>query len=500
MQLEKARIEFAQLQRRISAIEHATSLVFFDGETSAPPDTADNRIRTLEVLNDTIYKLKFGDETTRVTDYLRENEEQLTFLEKRSLELLKRESDRIKSVPKEKYIQYESLISKAQDALHRANDNQDYDAFLPYLEEIVERLSEFAAYSDSGLSTYDYYLDKYETGMNTEKYDKIFDVIKAEVPPLLQEIMARPQVDDSCLKGDFPSDKQADLAVYIMELLRLDLGKVGLATGDHPFTSKMGSPHDERIVTKYSRKDFSFSLYNMLFECGHTLSEMGQQDQVLYTLIEGTATFGLLEAQTRFYENVVGRSREFIEFLYPELETLFPETVGNYSSEELYRAVNKVQPSPIRIGSDEVTNNLHVLVRYEVEKAVMDGSLSVRDLPDAWAEKYKKYLNVEVKNPVQGLLQDIHWSSGDIGYFPTAALGNIYLALTVDKMNEDIDLSQCIREGYFETINKWNREHIWKNTGLYDTKDVMEKFVGVHTDCEPYIRYLKGKYREIYSI
>ena len=500
MELERARIEFSKLQKRVSAIKHAISLIFFDGETTAPRDTVDNRIKALEVLNDELFKLKFGDETNRLTDYLRENEDLLTIYEKRSLELLRREWERVNLVPKEKYVEYENCVAKARDALHKANDNQDYKIYYPHLEEVIDKLCEFPSYSKTSLSAYDYYLDKYEPGISSEQYDSLFEVIKTEIPRLLQAIMEKPQVDDSCLKGDFPSNKQSDLAIYIMELLQLNLGRVGLSTGEQPFTSQMGSLYDERIVTRFSRKDFSSSLYNVLYECGHVLYETGQRENVAYTFIDGAASLGIMESQTRFYENVVGRSRPFIEFLYPELKNLFPDTIGNYTPEDIYLAVNKVQPGPIRIGSDEVTNNLHVLIRYELEKALMDKSLSVKDLPDAWAEKYKKYLNVDVKNPISGVLQDIHWASGDVGYFPTAILGNIYLALIVEKMSEEINLNKCLRDGDFSLINLWNREHIWKRAGLYDTKTVMSKYVGVATSAEPYVRYLKEKFSEIYNL
>ena len=500
MELEKARVEFSNLQKRIAAITHATELMFYDGETIAPPETTDNRIRTIEILNDEKYKLKFGDDTVRLAEYLKENEDVLTMYEKRSLELLLRDINRKRHIPKEKYVKYESLIASSEDAWHRAIESEDYEVFRPYLERIIDSTIEFAGYFNSDMSPYSYCLDNYEPGIDIDTYEAIFDAVRKEIPPLLQQIMERPQIDDSCLYGDFSSDKQADLAVYIMELLGINLQRVGLATAEHPFSTNLGSHFDERIVTRYSRKDFSFSLYTMLFQCGHVLCTTGQEDNVAFTFIDNAESLGIFESQCRFYENVVGRSREFIELIYPELTGLFPELSEKYSSEDIFLAVNKVTPGPIRMGSDEVTNNLHVLVRYELEKALMDKSLSVKDLPDAWAEKYKKYLNVDIKKLSQGVLQDIHWSSAAIGYFPMAVLGNTYLASIVGKMKEDIDLEDCIRQGDFKLINLWNREHVWKRSGLYDTKMVMEKYVGVDINPEPYIRYLKEKYSEVYGL
>lgn len=500
MDLQKAREEFSSLQQRIAAINHATSLIFFDGETTAPPDTAQNRIRSLEVLNEEVLKLKFGDETLRLLDILHEHEDELSLLEKRSLEILRRESEKNRLIPTEKYIKYESLLVSAQDAWHKANEDQNYGLFLPYLEEVMNTVIEFAGYCNCSTTPYDYCLDNYEPGINTQVYDGIFDVIKKEIPPLLSKIMEKPQVDDSCLMGDYSQDKQNDLATYIVQLLRLDTGKVGLSTADHPFSTNIGSHLDQRIVTKYNRKDFTQSLYTMLYECGHVLYEMGQPDDVLYTFIDGSASLGIMESQSQFYENNVGRSRGFIENIYPELLALFPGSFDEHTPEDIYLAVNKVNPGPIRMGSDEVTNSLHILIRYEIEKALFDKTLTVWELPDAWAEKYKKYLNVDVKNPVQGVLQDIHWAHGAIGYFPTAVLGSVYRSLIAERMDQEIDLQSCLKKADFDLINLWNKEHVWQKAGIYDTNTVMEEFVGVKVTPEPYIDYLKKKYSEIYKL
>ena len=500
MKLENARIEFSRLQKRISAINHATELMFFDGETIAPPDTIDNRIRTLDVLNDEKHKLKYGEDTVRLADYLKENEDVLTIFEKRSLELLLRDIDRKRLIPKDKYVKYESLIASAEDAWHKANEGEDYEIFRPYLEQIIDKTIEFAGYCNSSITPYNYCLYNFEYGIDIQVYDRIFDAIRAEIPPLLKRIIEKPQVDDSCLYGDFSVDKQTELAVYIMGLLQLNPERVGLATAEHPFSTYLGSHFDERIVTRFSRKDFTFSLYTMLFQSGHVLCTMGQEDNVAYTFVDNAESLGIFESQCRFYENVIGRSRTFIEYIYPELVELFPDPLEKYSAEDVFLAVNKVAPGPIRMGSDEVTNNLHILVRYEIEKALMDKSLSVKDLPEAWAEKYKKYLNVEVDSPVRGVLQDIHWASGAIGYFPMAVLGNTYLASIVEKMKEDLDLDACIGQGNFKLINLWNREHVWRRAGLYDTQMVMNKYVGTDINAEPYIRYIKDKYSKVYGL
>ena len=500
MDLEKSRQEFARLQKRITGLYHAIDLLFLDGETSAPSSATANRISTLEVLNDTLYNLKFGHPTVELVELLTENESELNLVERRSLEVLKKEIYRNKSIPKDKFIKHQSLISAAHDAWHMATEENDYELFRPYLEQIFTSIRGFAKTFNRD-NPYDYCLDYHEAGSTTKLYDGVFDYVRNDVVPLLQQINEKPPIDNSCLIGDYSAPKQETLSKYIMEIMGLDLDHVGLSTSEHPFTKRLGSHLDQRITTRYSRKDFTFSLYTILFGCGYALTEMGQGDELCYTLADGSASFGIMEGQTRFYENIIGRSRPFIKYIFPKLKQLFPTSIKDSSVDNLYLAINKVSASPVRMGSDEITNNLHVLVRYELEKELMNEELSFNDLPDAWAQKYKEYLGVEVKDHNHGVLQDMLWADAAIGYFPTAVLGNAYSALMLEKMHNDLNVEECIIKGDIESINQWNREHIWKHIGLYDAHTLMEKFVGVpEINGEAYIGYLKYKYSEIYKL
>lgn len=501
MNLEQARQEFAKIQKNITALNYSLDLLFFDGETAAPPNSLSNRIHTLEVLNDELYNLKYGEATYEIMDCLTENENQLTLVEKRSLDVLKRDVDRMKSTPKAEFIKYQSLVASTRNAWHTANEEGDYEILRPHFEGLFERIRSIALSRNPGVDPYDYCLNRFEPGSNVKFYDIFFDAVRSDIVPLLMEINEKPPVDDSCLKGDYSAGKQEELALYIMNVMGVDMNKVGLFTSLHPFTKRMGSHFDERITTRYSRKDFTFSLYTVLFGCGFALAETGQDDEIAYTLADGSTSIGIMECQTRFYEHIIGRSRPFIELIYPKLKSLFPTSIKDSTAEDLYLALNKVTAGPIRAGSDEVTNNLHVLVRYELEKALMNRDLSFSDLPDAWAEKYMEYLGVKVTNHTQGVLQDMLWSDAAIGYFPTAVLGNAYSALILDKMKEDIDFDTCVGKGDIVTINNWNREHIWKHMGLYDAHTVMEEILGIPSlDSGAYIEYLRKKYSEIYNL
>ena len=500
MNLEKARQDFAKIQKNISSIDYAIDLLIFDGETAAPPNSASNRIFTLEIMNDELYSMKFGEEMAEIVECLKENESELNLVEKRSLTLLMREMDRIKRISKEEYAKYQSLTATTANAWHQANEADDYELLRPHLEGLFESARKFGKSANPEISPYEYFLNIHEPGSSTEAYDAVFDNVRQNIVPLLKQIQERPQVDSSCLIGDYSAKKQEELAFYIMELMGLNMDNVGLATSAHPFIREIGSHFDERITTRYSRRDFTFSLYTILFSCGCALAGQGQDDDVAYTYADGSGSIGLLEGQTRFYEHIIGRSKPFINYIYPKLKALFPTSIKDSTPEDLYLAINKVEAGPIRAGSDEVTNNLHVLVRYELEKALMSGDLSCKDLPDAWAEKYMEYLGVKVENPTQGILQDILWADGIIGYFPTGVLGNVYSALTLDRLSRDVDFESCVSKGDFASINEWNRERVWRHMGLYDGKEVMEKFLGISSlDGSRYVEYLKNKYSEIYK-
>ena len=501
MNLEQSRQEFAKIQKNITALNYATDLLFLDGETAAPPNSVNNRIFTLKIINDELYNIKYGEKTAELMAYLLENESELSLIERRSLEVLRRDMARMRSLSKKEYIEYQSLITSAGNAWHMANEEGNYELLRPYLEKLFGKVRELAINYNPDAHPYDYCLDNFEPGSTTEFYDKFFDGVRKDIVPLLKQIMEKPQVDDSCLIGDYSAKRQEELALYIMESIGLDMDRVGLSTSLHPFTKRLGSHFDERMTTRYSRKDFTFSLYTILFGCGYALAEMGQDDELAYTLADGSASIGIMEGQTRFYEHIIGRSRQFIKYIYPKLKSLFPTSIKDSTAEDLYVAINKVSAGPIRAGSDEVTNNLHVLVRYELEKALMNNDLSFKDLPDAWAEKYMEYLGVEVKNHSQGVLQDMLWSDGAIGYFPTAVLGNAYSALMLEKMKEDVDIEACARKGDVAPINHWNREHVWKYIGLYDAHTVMENFLGISSlDSAAYTEYLNDKYSEIYKL
>jgi carboxypeptidase Taq len=284
-----------------------------------------------------------------------------------------------------------------------------------------------------------------------------------------------------------------------METMGLDLTHVGLATTEHPFTTSFGSHLDERITTHHHRDDFASSMYSVIHEGGHALYDTGSDDRLAYTVLDGGVSMGIHESQSRFYENIIGRSRQFCTFIMPKLRELLPQLEGR-TAEELYKAVNKVEPSLIRTEADEVTYCLHVMIRYELEKRIMAGELEVKELPQEWNRLYKEYLGIDVPDDRHGVLQDSHWSGGSIGYFPSYALGSAYGAQFLAKMKESVDFEGCIEKGDFAPINGWNRENIWKYGSTYKPSQLLERVLGGSFSPDYYIDYLCNKCKDIYGV
>ncbi len=500
MNLEQAKQDLMALQSKMSAYAHAMSLIFYDGVTAAPRGTAANRGHALSVLSEEEYRLATGEQTVALLEWLDAHKDELNEKEQRMVYLLLKSIRQMQKIPMAEYVAYQELLVQADDVWHRAKETSDFELFRPLLEQIFETNIRFAGYCAPEKAPYDYWLSEYEDGLNMETCDRFFATVRSRLVPLLQKVAAVPQVDNACLYGHFPARDQEKLAKELMKLIGLDLDHCGLATTEHPFTTSFGSHFDERITTNYQENNFASSMFSVIHEGGHALYDMGSDDDLAYTVLDGGVSMGIHESQSRFYENLLGRSRPFVERVFPLLRDAFPEQLKNYTAEDVYKAVNRAEPSLIRTEADQVTYCLHVMVRYELEKQVMAGRLAVKDLPEAWNRLYKEYLGVDVPDDRHGVLQDSHWSGGSIGYFPSYALGSAYGAQLLKKMRETVDVDDCLRRGDFGPINQWNREHIWKYGSLYKPGQLLEMALGEPFDPNVYLDYLEEKCRDVYGI
>ena len=500
MTLEEARKQLMDLQAKLSAYHHATGALHYDGVTTAPRGTAANRAHSMTILTGELYKLNTAKETRALLEYLDGHKEELPLEERRMVYLLLKGQRKTEKIPMDFYLAHRKMIIEASDAWRRAKETGDFATFEPYLQRVFDDCVKLAEICEPGTDPFDYWLNDSEEGLNAKKCDAFFDAVKKTVVPLAKAISEKPQVDDSIVNGYFPEYKQREVSSYIMDVMGLDKSRCGIATTEHPFTTSLGSQHDVRITTHYYENSFAPAMYSVMHEGGHGLYFMYPAEKFAYTVLDGGASMSLHESQSRFYENYVGRSRGFIHYIFPRLAQIFPENFRGKTPEDLYRAVNKVEPGLIRIRADEVTYTLHILVRYEIERKMLAGEVKIHDVPAVWNAMYKDYLGVTVPNDTLGCLQDSHWGSGQVGYFPTYSLGTAYGAQFLQKMKETVDVDRCLAEGDLAPISAWNREHVWQYGLLYEPEELLEKVFEGPFDPSVFTRYLEEKYKDIYNL
>ena len=482
-----------------SAYQHALGVLELDAATAAPSGSWEGRGKTVEVLSQAEYALSSDSEKGELLAFLEAHRSDLDAQTRRETEVLRKQYDQLHRIPAEEYTAYCVLINDAQGVWHQAKRNDDFQSFAPYLEKIVAYNRRFAGYYNPKMAPYDALLNEYEEGMTTQVLDDFFAKLRDCIVPLLRRVTSAQQVDDSFLYGSFPVDKQSQLSDYLMDIMGLNRTYCGIAQTEHPFTTNF-SNKDVRITTHYYEDNAVSSMYSVIHEGGHALYELGCDDCYNFTALSGGVSMGMHESQSRFYENIIGRSKPFIHAIMPKLRELFPDQLGHMDEDAVYRAVNRVEPSLIRTESDELTYCLHVMVRYELEKRLIDGSLEVSDLPQAWNQLYREYLGVEVPNDSKGCLQDSHWSSGSIGYFPSYALGSAYGPQLLKKMEEDLgDIWPDVAKGDLSRITQWLREHIHRFASFYKSRELFEKVCGSF-DPTFYTDYLKEKYEDLYQI
>ena len=499
MTVNEAKRRLEEYQRKMRAYNHATSLIYYDGVTTAPRGTAANRGQTLSILSGIQYELTTGPETAEMLDTLNAHPDMLDEKTKRIVYLLSRDLREMRCIPMEEYVAYQTLLNQADDVWHRAKEQNDYASFQPVLQQIIDYNIRFAGYIAPDKHPYDYMLDQYEGGLTMAKCDAFFDALRARIVPLVQRIAAAPQVSDAMLRGCFPVPQQEKLSDVCMELLGLDRDHCGIATTEHPFTMDF-SKYDVRITTHYYEENLSYSMYSVIHEGGHALYERGVAEEDAYNTLGTGVSMGIHESQSRFYENIIGRSRGFTACLFPKLCELFPEQMRGYTAEDLYRAVNRVEPSLIRTEADELTYPLHIMIRYELERRLVNRELSTKDLPAEWNRLYREYLGIEVPDDTHGVLQDSHWSGGSIGYFPSYALGSAYGAQMLAKMRETVDVEACEAAGDLAPVSAWLGEHIWKYGRLYEPGELFRRAVEGEFDPTYYTDYLERKLTDVYGL
>ena len=499
MNLQEALAALDALQRKMAAYDHALGLIYYDGATAAPSGTAKNRGESLAILGEASYELSTCKATEELLDALWAQKDELDEAHRRMVFLLRQSLEELRKIPMEEYIAYQRLVNESEDVWHRAKAENNYAAFEPYIDKIVETKKRFAAYVKPEMDAYEYCLDKYEEGLTRKTCDEFFAALRENLVPLIQKVCAAENKPDmNLLKFHAPIEKQRILSDYLMDVLGIDRAHCVLGETEHPFTTGF-TKYDCRITTHYYEDSMASSLFSVVHEGGHGMYDMGVKDEFAYTCLGGGVSMAVHESQSRFFENIIGRSRAFVKLIAPKLRELFPE-LKDADDEELYRAFNDSYPSLIRIEADELTYCQHIMVRYELEKALFDGKITAADLPAEWNRLYKEYLGVDVPDDTRGVLQDTHWAGGMFGYVPSYALGSAYGAQLLKKMEETTDVFGEVEKSNLAPVRDWLRENIWQHGSLYTPGVLMESAFGGKFDANYYVEYLKAKFTENYSL
>ena len=491
--------DFKNYLTKIHYLTSSINTLYWDARVYAPKKGLEFRGQVLGYLSGELYKLQTSEEIKNFIDYF-DPLKDLDTVTRAMVDKIKNEYNKTKKIPEERFTEYNILISNSETAWKNAKDASNFSIFKPYLEKIVSFQKEFLEYWGYKDNKYDTLLDFFEPGVTVKKLDVVFEEMKNAIIELLNKIkQSNVNINKSILCKKIDIQKQDDFSKEVLRKMEFDFdaGRVDLT--EHPFTVDFCNK-DVRITTHYFDDNFISGLLSNVHEGGHALYEQDIPDDLEGTSLNTGVSMGIHESQSRFYENLIGRSKSFWTYFYPILQEKFSEYNG-IDFNEFYKAVNNVESSLIRTESDELTYGLHIIIRYEIEKMLINDEIKVEDLPNIWNEKYKEYLGIEPKNDSEGVLQDIHWAGGSFGYFPSYALGNLYGAQFLNTMTKDIiNLNELIEKGDLSKVHEWLKENIHKYGSIYKPTELIKRVTGEELSSKYFIAYLNKKYKEIYNL
>jgi carboxypeptidase Taq len=492
-----------QLKERlaiISDVNAAEATLSWDRQTYMPEGGIALRAEQLATLSRLSHKMLVSEETGRL---LRDVEEPTPGSEDAALvRIARREYERATRLPAELVAALARAAALAQPAWERARAGSDWPYFAPHLENMVRLQRDTAEHLGYEDHPYDALLDLYEPGARKARLQEVFDELKTELVPMIREIGALPREDRSRpLYGEFDEAKQEKFGRGVISAFGYDWGRGRLDRVVHPFCAPLGGPGDVRITTRFDPHWLSPALFAILHEAGHGMYEQGVDPAYSRSPLSSGTSMGVHESQSRLWENLVGRSRAFWFFYHPKLQETFPEALLDVDPEAFYRAVNESEPSEIRVEADELTYDLHILLRFELEVSLLEGGLPVSELPAAWEAKMEEYLGVTPEDHARGVLQDVHWAAGLVGYFPTYTIGNVLSVQFFEQATRaHPEIPEMIGRGEFGALLGWLRENVYRHGRRYDPDELIERATGRPLDTAPYLRYLKGKFGELYGL
>lgn len=491
--------EYVQLSQKAADLNNASAVLGWDQEVYMPPKGAPFRARQLATLASMAHDIATGPRMGRL---LKDLSQAGNFSDTQRANVQRSLEDYEKNckLPSEFVEALSRQTSECFNAWMDARRLNDFGVFAPSLGKMLELKRQQAKLYGYKAHPYDALLDEYEKGITVATLDKVFDGIKKDLPPILDKIRTAPQVNDSFFYRHFPKAAQWDFSMEVLRKMGYDLEAGRQDLSEHPFTTSF-APTDVRVTTRVSENNYASLLWSTIHEGGHALYEQGLPESEYGLPLGAAASLGIHESQSRLWENCVGRSQEFWNHFFPILSGYFPEQLTDVTATDFFKACNKVEPSFIRTEADEVTYHFHVLIRYELEKAILEGALEVNDLPSAWNELYHKYLGITPPNAVQGVIQDVHWSHGMFGYFPTYTLGSFYGVQLFAKAKEEINgLQQQIAVGETGPLLAWLREKVHKHGRRYTSEELCKKVTGEGLNFSYFKTYIQDKYARVYNI
>ena len=490
--------DYVDRMQKIADVKYAAAVLEWDQETYLPPKGAEARSRQLASLSEIAHRWLT---TPALGDLLQELHQRgdLSEDQRRNAELSLEDFNKQKKFTPAFIRRLSETSSRAFHSWLRARTANSFAIFQNDLGQLVALKKEEAELAGYERHPYDALLDNFEKGCTTVLLDKVFGEVRVPLKELLDQIAARPQVDDSFLHDHFPRDLQWEFGLGIIRQLGFDFDAGRQDLSEHPFTTSFNA-RDVRITTRIDENNFNHMTWSCIHETGHALYEQGLPTQYYGLPLGEFTSLGIHESQSRLWENNVGRSLTWWQSAYPRLQAAFPKQLGSISADKFYRAINKVTPSLIRTEADEVSYHFHVMIRYELEKRLIDGSLAVADIPDWWRDSYASWLGVYVPDDKNGCLQDVHWSHGSFGYFPTYSLGSFYAAQFFQSAINQSVIKTAFQTGNTAPLLEWLRNNIHRHGRRYTSEQLCQNATGGGLDIGYFLDYLRNKYVIIYDV
>ncbi len=485
--------------REIGQLESVESLLDWDLETHMPPNGLKARAEQLSVMARLAHDRKTSPQLGELLSKL--NGDSSDPAEATNIRETRRIYDRAVKVPVELVGRIASVSAIAKGAWGKARQDSAFDAFAPHLSELLELKREVADRVGHDGDRYDALLSEFEPGATTDEVAGVFGALRGPLSEFVRQLTeSSTKPDPSVLARRFPQAAQEQLARILAAAIGFDFKSGRLDVSTHPFCSG-STPHDVRLTTRYDERFFSAAIFGTLHEAGHGVYEQGLDANHMFTPMGSAVSLGIHESQSRMWENMIGRSRAFWEHFYPQCQAAFRESLTDVSLDGFVAAINTVQPSLIRVEADEVTYNLHIILRFELERDMIAERLSVTDIPEMWNTKIKELLGITPNNDAEGCLQDIHWSMGTFGYFPTYALGNLYAAQFLAAARRAVpDLTERIARGDLTSLLDWLRTNIYRHGQRYRANELVEVVTGQPLSIEPFMSYLRERFSPFYGL